>query len=98
MAGIKGGGAVAAEAIEDEDEYLEVVEVNIPGGIELPRANELSRETDFILKHRSVNDVLMSSFSCSVASSRLLYRFSFGRAGWLLLLVTCCFCRETCEK
>ena len=66
-AGIKGGGW--AEAMEDDEEYLEVI---MPGGIELPLANELSRETDFSLKHRSVKDVLMSSFSYSVASSRLL--------------------------
>ena len=66
-AGIKGGGW--AEAMEDDEEYLEVI---MPGGIELPLASELSRETDFNLKHRSVKDVLMSSFSYSVASSRLL--------------------------
>ena len=36
--------------MEDDDEYLEVI---IPGGKELPRARELSRETDFSLKPKT---------------------------------------------
>ena len=36
--------------MEDDEEYLEVI---IPGGSELPRARELSRETDFSLKPRT---------------------------------------------
>ena len=47
-AGVKGGGW--DEAMEDDEEYLEVI---IPGGSELPRARELSRETDFSLKPRT---------------------------------------------
>ena len=36
--------------MEDDEEYLEVI---IPGGSELPRARELSREAEFSLKPRT---------------------------------------------
>ena len=56
---------------EDVDEYLDAP-VYAPGGNEVPLASELSRDTDLSLRHSSVREDRMSSFSASEASSTLL--------------------------